>query len=87
MRADEHLQAALGALIDRAAVRDAESGERSMARTVAAFNSIYGHNLTETEGWQFMALLKMVRASQGSYRADDYTDQASYSALAGESAE
>ncbi len=71
---------------DRASQRDCPTGERSMRKTVAAFNAIYGHNLTETEGWQFMSLLKKVRASQGNYRADDHEDDAAYSALAGEAA-
>ena len=88
MNADDHLQAGLDALTDRAATRDAtDTGERSMAKTVAAFNTIYGKDLTEEQGWQFMALLKIVRGSQGGFRDDDYTDQAAYAALAGEAAE
>ena len=71
---------------DRASQRDCPSGERSMGKTVAAFNAIYGHTLTETEGWQFMSLLKKVRGCQGNYRADDHEDDAAYSALAGEAA-
>lgn len=70
---------------DRAALRDTPEGERSMARTVAAFNAITGHNLSETEGWVFMNQLKMVRGSQGQYHADDWVDLVSYSALAAES--
>ena len=44
---------------DRAASRDQPKGERSMARCVKAFNAMFGKDLTETEGWQFMELLKM----------------------------
>lgn len=64
--------------------RDGEKGERSMARTVAAFNAIYGTALTETQGWHFMELLKMVRSSQGCYVADDFEDKVAYAALAAE---
>lgn len=69
---------------DRASQRDCENGERSMAKTVEAFNTIYGHTLTETEGWQFMSILKKVRAVQGNYHEDDYEDDIAYSALAAE---
>lgn len=86
MKADGYLQQALNALTDRASTRDAADGERSMDKTVAAFNTIFGKDLTEEQGWQFMALLKIVRGSQGGYRSDDYIDQAGYSALAGEAA-
>jgi len=33
-----------------------------------------------------MEILKMVRASQGEFRADNYEDGAAYAALAGEAA-
>ncbi len=81
------LRRGAGHIEDRAASRDcAESGERSMSKTVKAFNALYGHNLTEEQGWQFMCLLKKARASQGGYNADDYEDDAAYAALAGECA-
>lgn len=64
--------------------RDSDAGERSMARTVAAFNAVYGANLTETQGWHFMELLKMARSSQGAYVADDFDDKVAYAALAAE---
>lgn len=86
MIADGYLEQALDALRDRAATRDADDGERSMAKTVDAFNTIYGTELSEEMGWQFMVLLKMVRGSQGGFLGDDYVDQAGYSALAGEAA-
>ena len=41
-----------------------QPGERSMASTVKAFNALTGHNLTESEGWEFMVLLKLVRGRQ-----------------------
>lgn len=71
---------------DRAATYDKPEGERSMSATVAAFNAVTGHQLTEEQGWLFMALLKAVRSQQGAYRADSYEDGAAYFALAGEAA-
>jgi hypothetical protein len=61
-------------------------GERSMARCVAAFNALTGHQLTEREGWMFMAMLKASRAQAGALNLDDYVDGAAYFALAGECA-
>ncbi len=85
--ADDFLREAMEAMADRAASRDAEdTGERSMSKAVEAFNALFDHALTEVEGWQFMAVLKAARASQGAFRADDYVDQAAYAALAGEAA-
>ena len=67
--------------------RDTPRGERSMGRAVKAFNAMFGTALTEPQGWQFMAILKMARASAGGpVRIDDYIDQAGYAALAGECA-
>ncbi|WP_444902202.1 DUF6378 domain-containing protein [Microbulbifer sp. SSSA007] len=71
---------------DRAEQRDSEDGERSMTKTVTAFNALYGHCVTEEQGWMFMALLKQSRASVGVFVADDYEDGAAYVALAGEAA-
>lgn len=80
------LQAAEKHMTERAKTYDAPSGERSMAKTVAAFNALTGKDLSETEGWTFMALLKIARANQGAFRADNYEDLVAYAALAGESA-
>ena len=71
---------------DRASQRDAEDGERSMKRCVEAFNALEGTNLTETQGWKFMVMLKMARSVSGDFTADDYEDMAAYAGLAGESA-
>ena len=70
----------------RAATYDKPEGERSMGKTVAAFNALTGHTITEQEGWQFMELLKIARSNQGGYRADSFVDGAAYAALAGEAA-
>lgn len=74
-------------LKDRGKLRDNAQGERSMARAVEAFNALIGGDkrLTETEGWLFMCVLKMSRATAGRAHLDDYSDLAGYAALAGES--
>lgn len=69
---------------DRATTYDSAQGERSMAATVAMFNTLKGTSLTEVDGWQFMEILKMVRSNQGNYKWDNYVDGASYAALAAE---
>lgn len=71
---------------DRAALRDTPEGERSMAKTVTAFNAMFGTHISERQGWQFMELLKVARSSAGGYNADDFEDGAAYAALAGECA-
>ena len=68
---------------DRAAQRDSADGERSMAACVNAFNAMFGKDLTETQGWQFMVLLKMAR-SRNKFNPDDYEDGAAYTGLEGE---
>lgn len=80
----ETLRRAADLIEQRGKQRDSDTGERSMARTVAAFNAVYGANLTETQGWHFMELLKMARSSQGAYVADDFDDKVAYAALAAE---
>ena len=86
MKAPEILKQAAEHMEDRAATYDAPEGERSMSKTIIAFNTLYGTSLTEEQGWAFMVLLKLVRSSQGGYRADNYEDLTAYSALMGESA-
>jgi hypothetical protein len=84
--ATDILRRAADLIEERGKQRDPEDGERSMGKTVAAFNAIYGTELTETQGWHFMELLKMVRSAYGEYVADDYEDKVAYAALAAESA-
>lgn len=86
MKASDILNKALGHLSDRAVTYDKPQGERSMAKTVDAFNTIYDLGMTEVQGWHFMELLKMVRSSQGAFKADNFEDAAAYAALAGEAA-
>ena len=67
---------------------DTEGGERSMAAVVEAFNALFGHNITETQGWQFMSLLKKRRLhSARGHHKDSAEDDVSYTALAAESSE
>ena len=84
--APDILNQANAEMSDRAKTYDAPAGERSMAKTVAAFNAIFGKDLTEVEGWQLMAILKIVRSSQGDFRLDNFVDGAAYMGLAGEAA-
>src|SRR5690606_8402346 len=77
------LQEAAKAVLDRAAERDVEE-ERSMGRCVRAFNELTGHQLSERDGWLFMAVLKAARATATpTGRKDDYVDGAAYFGLAG----
>lgn len=80
------LQSALGHMEDRAKTYDTPGGERSMGKTVAAFNIITGLQLSEEQGWLFMEILKQVRSQQGNYRSDSYEDLVAYAALRGECA-
>ena len=82
--AQHFLEAALNHLGNRASTYDNPQGERSMGRTVEAFNTITGNKLTEEQGYLFMVLLKAVRSQQGKYKSDSYEDGAAYFALMGE---
>jgi len=85
--APEILKRAAQHMEDRAAARDQAGGERSMARTVAAFNALTGHQVSERDGWLFMAVLKAARAcTTPTGIPDDYEDGAAYFGLAGEAA-
>lgn len=78
------LREAAQTIEDRAARRDLPA-ERSMARAVGAFNTLTGQDLTETQGWLFVAVLKLARATAGKHNPDDLLDAAAYVALALES--
>lgn len=87
MHASDFLQCGINHMRDREKTYDAKGGERGMGKTVAMFNSLYGLELTEQQGWAFMCLLKIVRTSQGAFRSDNYEDLAAYAGLMGESAQ
>ena len=77
-KAASHMQA-------RSATYDNPEGERSMGATVAAFNIITGRDLTESEGWLLMQVLKDVRDRQRKDpHQDSLEDGIAYSALKAE---
>lgn len=81
MKAPDLLREAATIIDQRSASRDLPA-ERAMRRTVGAFNTLTGQSLTETQGWLFMAVLKLARASAGAFQRDDLLDGAAYMALA-----
>lgn len=92
MTATQYLQRAHETMIERGQTYDSEAKdgaqERSMAKCVQAFNAITGQEITESQGWMFMALLKLVRQHSGGYRhADSALDLVAYAALFAESLE
>lgn len=83
--APDLLQAAARHMTDRAAIYDAPEGERSMARTVVAFNALTGQHISEAEGWLLLQLLKDARQWQRpDYHADSAEDCIAYAALKAE---
>lgn len=68
--------------------KDRDNGEeRSMAKTVELFNKLEGVELTETQGWRFMVLLKLVRQVNSNGKCEDsFIDAIGYTALMVESA-
>ena len=77
------LETAADTVDQRASDRDLPQ-ERSMDATVRAFNAIHGTNLSESQGWSFMVILKEVRSARGPYKPDDFIDGAAYIALQAE---
>lgn len=85
-RASEILAEAADTIRARAELRDTDHGERSMRRAVAAYVALSGGDMrSELDGWRFMVLLKLARATAGKHHIDDYIDAAGYCALAAES--
>lgn len=83
--AENILRAAADILKQRGQVYDSDGGERSMGKTVAAFNTITGRSLTEAEGWLLLQLLKDVRQwSKAQYHEDSAVDCVNYAALKAE---
>lgn len=86
--AEAFLQHGIDLLRERGKQYDQPDGERSMGKTVAAFNAITGRDLSEAEGWLLMLLLKQVRQWQTpTYHKDSADDAVSYSALLAEALE
>ena len=86
VQATDFLSKALTLLEERGKDYDQPQGERSMGKTVQAFNAITGHTLKESEGWLLLQLLKDVRqwSNPDSYHADSAEDCISYAALKAE---
>jgi hypothetical protein len=79
------LDAAAGHMRARASTYDKPEGERSMALTVAVFNTFHGTSLTEAQGWHFMQILKDVRLfTRPTFHQDSAEDGVAYAALKGE---
>lgn len=65
---------------------DQPQGERSAAATACAFNAITGHELSETDVWLMLLLLKLVRQEHSPcFHRDSAEDSVAYSALYAES--
>lgn len=84
--AEEFLDRAKDVMARRARLRDAEDGERSMKACVEAFNAMYDTDLSITQGYVFMLMLKLSRAKNGNFNFDDWVDCTAYASLAGEEA-
>ena len=85
MNATDILNKAAQHMADRAATYDAPEGERSMGRAVQAFNAITGRDLSESEGWLLLQVLKSVRLfARPGYHADSAEDGVAYAALVAE---
>ena len=85
MNAIDILDKAAGHMRDRASTYDRPEGERSMGRTVTAFNAITGHALSESEGWLLLQILKDVRDRQrDTAHQDSLEDCVAYAALKAE---
>jgi hypothetical protein len=85
MKASDVLRQAAEVIEQRGALRDKPDGERSMERAVAAYIALNGPVLeSELQGWQFMCILKLARATEGEPHEDDMTDLCGYAALAAE---
>jgi hypothetical protein len=85
VKASEYLAKAAAHMEERGKTYDQPGGERSMAKTVRAFNEITGGRMTEAEGWLFMQILKDVRQWQRrEFHGDSAEDCIAYAALKAE---
>ena len=86
--ASEIADSALKHIRERAETYDQPTGERSAAKTAKAFNVITGKDITESEVWLLLQLLKDVRQwSREDYHQDSAEDCIAYAALKAESLE
>jgi hypothetical protein len=85
MKAEHILNKAAQIMQDRGTQYDKPEGERSMGKTVQAFNIITGRDLSESEGWLLLQILKDVRDRQRSFaHQDSLEDCVAYAALKAE---
>lgn len=86
--ASHFLQVADDTMKQRGKTYDKQDGgesERSMGKTIKAFNEITGRDLKESEGWLLMLILKQTRQwSKDEYHEDSALDSVAYSALLAE---
>lgn len=78
------LEAAAQHQRDRAATYDSPTGERSMGKTVQAFNIITGKSLSEADGWLLVQILKDVRDQANGPHVDSLEDCIAYASLKAE---
>lgn len=86
MKSTDFLQSAIDVQAERGKQYDSPEGERSMGRTMAAFNAITGRDLAEAEGWLLLQILKDVRQWQNpeQYHHDSALDGVAYASLKAE---
>lgn len=61
---------------------DAKEGERSMDKTVRAFNTLTGHDLSASDGFLLLTVLKIVRDQQRQQaHQDSCEDLVAYASL------
>jgi hypothetical protein len=83
--APQFLKRAAEIMNERAKQYDKPDGERSMGKAIAAFNTVTGRKLRESEGWLLMLLLKQVRLFQHpGFHLDSAEDAIAYAALLAE---
>lgn len=79
------LSKAASIMEERGKQYDKPEGERSMGKAVQAFNAITDRDLTESEGWLLLQVLKDVRLWQRpGYHQDSAEDCIAYAALKAE---
>lgn len=88
MSAPEFCNKAEMLMRERAATYDKDGnfeGERSAGKIAIAFNAITGHNISESEAWLFLQIMKDVRQwSTDIYHSDSAEDCVAYAALKAE---
>lgn len=88
MSAPEFCEQAMNLMTERGKTYDSQGGEqeRSMGKTIQAFNAITGRDLKESEGWLIQSILKRVRQyANPKFHRDSAEDAVAYSALEAES--